>query len=78
MYAEFYRGATVVCWQKVRGYVEEQRRSGWPNLFEWVQWLAERMEERASLCPDIPAFKRFKEWRDSGDYERLSADRQQN
>ena len=78
MYAEFYRGATVVCWKKVRGYVEEQRRSGWPNLFEWVQWLAERMEERASLSPDIPAFERFKDWRDSGDYERLSADRRPN
>jgi hypothetical protein len=75
MYAEFYRGATVVCWKKVRGYIEEQRRSGWPNLFEWVQWLAERMEERTSLSADIPAFERFKDWRDSADYERLSGDR---
>jgi hypothetical protein len=75
MYAEFYRGATVMCWKKVRGYVEDQRRSGWPNLFEWLQWLANRMEERASLSADIPAFERFKDWRDSRDYERLSGDR---
>ena len=75
MYAEFYRGATVVCWNKVRGYVEDQRRSGWPNLFEWLQWLAERMEERASLSADMPAFERFKDWRDSRDYERLSGER---
>ena len=75
MYAEFYRGATVVCWNKVRGYVEDQRRSGWPNLFEWLQWLAERMNERASRSADIPAFERFKDWRDGRDYERLSGDR---
>ena len=75
MYAEFYRGATIVCWNKVRVYVEEQRRSGWTSLYEWVQWLAERMEERAPLSRDVPAYERFKDWRDSGDYERLRADR---
>ena len=47
MYEQFYRGATMVCWRKTRRYVEEQRE-GWPGLFEWVQWLAERMEERPS------------------------------
>jgi hypothetical protein len=73
MYAEFYRGATVVCWKKLRRYIEEQRQSGWKNLYEWVQWLAERMEERSSLSPDVPAYERFKNWRDSADYEGLCA-----
>ncbi len=75
MYAEFYRGATIVCWNKVRGYVQEQRRSGWTSLYEWVQWLAERMDERAPLSGDVPAYERFKNWRDSRDYEKLCADR---
>jgi hypothetical protein len=53
MYEQFYRGATIVCWRKTRRYVEEQRE-GWPGLFEWVQWLAERMEERPSPPrPDV-------------------------
>jgi len=53
MYEQFYRGATIVCWRKTRRYVEE-RREGWPGLFEWVQWLAERMEERPSPPrPDV-------------------------
>ena len=71
LYAEYYRGATVVSWRKVRLYVLEERQSGWTNLFEWVQWLAERMEERGSLSNDIPAFERLRHWRNGRDYERL-------
>jgi hypothetical protein len=74
MYAEFYRGPTALCWRKFRRHIEEQRQSGWPTLFEWLQWLAERMEERAP-APDIPAFERFSTWRHSADYERLAAPR---
>ena len=75
MYADSYRGVTVICWKKMRPYIEERRRQGWPNLFEWVQWLAERMEERADLANDVPAFERFKTWKSASDYERLSAKR---
>ena len=71
LYAAFYRGATVVAWRKVRRYVLEERKSGWPNLFEWVQWLAERMEDRDPLFADVPAPERLREWKTSDDYERL-------
>jgi hypothetical protein len=71
MYADFYRGVTVLCWRKLERYIEEQRKSGWPNLFEWLQWLAERMEERTPADGDVPAFERFRDWADSADYERL-------
>jgi len=73
MYEDFYRGVTVLCWRKLRRYIEEQRSSGWPNLFEWLQWLAARMEERAPPHGDVPAFERFEDWRKSEDYERLCA-----
>lgn len=72
IYAELYRGATILCWTKTKRYVEEQRVSGWPNFLEWLQWLAERMEERAPLTNDSPAFERFKNWLNSSDYKRLS------
>jgi len=52
----------VVCWRKLRRYVEEQRASGWTNLFEWFQWLAEQMAKRAPLDHDIPAFERWRDW----------------
>jgi hypothetical protein len=75
MYAEFYRGPTVLCWTKLRQYVEEQRQAGWSSLYEWVQWLAERMEERSPRALDVPAFERFKNWKDSSDYDRLCSER---
>lgn len=59
MYADAYRGITVICWRKVQPYIQQRRREGWPNLCEWLQWLAERMEERSDLTSDIPAFDRF-------------------
>ena len=73
MYAEYYRGVTVLSWKKVHRYVLEERQAGWPNLFEWVQWLADRMEERSALAQNAPAFERFKDWKNSGDYVRLCA-----
>lgn len=72
MYAEFYRGPTVLCWRKFKRYIEEERQKGWPTLFEWLQWLAERMEELAPANADIPAYKRFSKWKRSADYDRLS------
>jgi hypothetical protein len=68
MYAEFYRGPTTILWRKTRGYVEEQRAAGWPHLFEWLQWLAERMEERAPATGDSPAFIRCRDWKSPADY----------
>lgn len=71
MYSEFYRGVTVLCWRKTSRFIHEQRAAGWPNLFEWLQWLAERMEERRVASGEVPAFERFATWKDSGDYDAL-------
>ena len=73
MYADSYRGVTVLCWEKMRPYIEEQRHKGWPNLFEWLQWLAERMEQRAPRSGDLAAFEQFRAWTSGRDYERLCA-----
>lgn len=71
MYAEFYRGPTVLTWRKLRRYVDEQRQAGWPSLFEWIQWLAEKMDEYALAAPNKPAFEQFRGWRSPRDYQRL-------
>lgn len=73
MYAEQYRRITVISWKKIRPYVENRRRDGWPNLFEWVQWLAERMEDRSDLPCNKPAFERLADWKSAADYRRLHA-----
>lgn len=70
IYEDYYRGATVICWAKLRRYVDEQRRGGWTNLFEWFQWLAERMAQRMPLQDDVPAFERLRNWRHAEDHER--------
>ena len=72
MYAEFYRGPTVLCWRKFKRYIEDERQRGWPNLFEWLQWLAERMEERSPASGDLPAYKRYSNWKRSSDYYRAT------
>lgn len=71
MYSEFYRGITVACWNKSRRYILEQRANEWPNFYEWLQWLAERMDEQKALATDIPAYERFKGWKSSADFKRL-------
>ena len=74
LYADFYRGATVLSWSKMKRYVEEQREAGWVNLFEWLQWLADQMERRKAWGDDVPAFERFRQWKSVADYNRLAVD----
>jgi hypothetical protein len=64
MYAEFYRGPTVLCWAQIPRSHRGERLQGGPTLFEWLQWLAERMEERSLPSPDLPAFTRFADWKE--------------
>lgn len=71
VYADYYRGATVVCWRKAKRYVEEQRAAGWSNLFEWFEWLADRMDERTPLTADVPAQIKYRDWKSPSDYTRL-------
>jgi hypothetical protein len=75
MYADSYRGVTVLLWKKMKPYIDDQRAHGWSNLYEWVQWLAEQMEARSDLASDVPAFKRFKAWKSPADYKRLCTQR---
>lgn len=71
MYADSYRGITVLCWKKMRPYIQEQRDKGWPNLFEWLHWLSDRMEQSAPRSLDGPAYERLSAWTKGSDYDRL-------
>lgn len=75
MYAEFYRGPTLLSWRKFRRFIEEERAAGWHSLYEWLQWLAERMEERSLLADQEPAHIRFAGWRKSADFTALAKGR---
>src|SRR5207342_567433 len=44
---EIIGGAVVLLWQRLKPWIEASRREqNHPLLFEWFQWLAERLEER--------------------------------
>jgi len=53
---DFFSGPIVVSWRKLSEYVEAMRAEARRDTyFEWVQWLAERMMERESMTPPVPA-----------------------
>lgn len=55
-------GTCILLWHKLRPWVEQMRiKQNHPLLFEWFQWLAERLEERDRL-QQVPAYRRFKNW----------------
>lgn len=54
---DFFSGSIVQSWEKLKGAVEELRaRSGRDTRWEWFQWLAERVLERESEAPAVPAY----------------------
>ena len=61
---DFFSGPIVLSWRKLGRYIEEQRaEQGRETIEEWFQWLAERMAERESLAPPVPAHVQHRDWR---------------
>jgi hypothetical protein len=52
-----------VTWRKLKTYIEEVRRDESRDTFaEWAQWLAERMLDRESGTPPVPAHIAHRDW----------------
>lgn len=65
---DFFSGPIIVTWRKLSQYIEETRtEANRETYFEWVQWLAERMIERESKTPAVPAFIAHRNWKGRGD-----------
>ena len=59
---EIIGGAVVLLWRRLRPWVEAHRREqNHPLLFEWFQWLAERLDERGRPT-QTPAYDRYRKW----------------
>lgn len=58
-------GVVVLLWRKLepwaRDYRAEQRHE---LLFEWFEWLSDRMEERGRPAEE-PAYRRYRDWKPS-------------
>ena len=63
---DFVSGSVLLSWRKLERYVMEERAErGRETLLEWFQWLAERMIERESKFPVVPAYRAHANWRPS-------------
>jgi hypothetical protein len=61
---DFFSGPIRISWRKLKGHVMGERAMlGRDTIEEWFQWLAERLEERESLTPPVPAHVAHKHWR---------------
>ena len=59
---EIIGGAVVLLWKRLRPWTEANRvEQAHPLLFEWFQWLAERLEERGRPT-EVPAYVRHRDW----------------
>jgi hypothetical protein len=64
MVDELIGGIILVFWARAGNWVERERvRTGNPKLFEWCQWLAERIGERRAAGKHEPAHLKYRSWR---------------
>ena len=57
-------GIIRASWARLRPYIEEQRvDKGIPNMAEWFQWLAERLEEHGRPEKTVGTHIAFKDWK---------------
>jgi hypothetical protein len=60
---DFFSGPIKISWRKLQGHVLGERELlGRDTIEEWFQWLTERLAERESQRPRIPAHIAHKHW----------------
>jgi hypothetical protein len=61
---DFFSGAIVISWRKLHVLVEDDRGLlGRKTVWEWFQWLAERMIAREDAAPPTPAHVMHRDWK---------------
>jgi len=60
---ELLGGAIVYLWQKLAMWVEESRNEqSRDTVYEWFQWLAERIQEQPNFKPTVGAHIKHRDW----------------
>jgi hypothetical protein len=61
---ELTGGVVAVFWRTLATWVEDVREErDYPRFAEWLQWLAERLEDYDARASTEPAHERFASWR---------------
>ncbi len=61
---DFFSGAILISWRKLQRFVAEDRVTmDRATVWEWFQWLAERMAEHERQSPPQPAHLAHRDWR---------------
>ena len=64
---DFFSGPILLSWRKLKAHVEGEREAlARDTIEEWFQWLAERLQDRESRTPAVPAHIEHREWRKPG------------
>ena len=60
---DYFSGPITFGWRRLSRYMNDIRKeSGRETMGEWFQWLAERLQERESKAPPVPANVAFRDW----------------
>lgn len=57
-------GVVLMFWSRGKAWTERERvRTGNPKLFEWCEWLADRIGERRGMLGHEPAHQKHRSWK---------------
>jgi hypothetical protein len=60
---DFFSGAITISWRKLKTFVEDDRVNlERETVWEWFEWLADRMSEREDRSAPIPAQIAHRDW----------------
>lgn len=63
--ADFMRGPIIKFWKKMHNYfIETRELNNDENFGEWVQWLAERIQNDLATKNKNPAYLIYKNWKE--------------
>ncbi len=63
---EMFRFAILTVWDRLGPSTLEARQGGYDGLWEWHQWLVERLLERSGGGSPVPAYEAYREWSPPG------------
>lgn len=59
-----HSGPILQTWLKLEGYIREVRMEmDRQTMFEWFEWLVDRMKEREKTRGRVPAYIAYKDWK---------------